>query len=221
MNDPSPYQPPSAVAPPPLAMPSAEPASIKVFGILHLVLGGLGILTGLWGVVSSVFSSSFVGIGVPAGEETEVLLEAQRAYMEEITWVGVLGSVFTLVLAGLLIVAGLGLVRKRPAGLRWSNRYAWTSIATKLVNMVLAVLVTVPAVNRMLDAMMADSGAGADSIGTVMRVTTTVGSLAGPLVMMSYPIVTLVLLNRRPVREFFEARAASPAGGVAGSAPPR
>lgn len=206
MEEVSPYQPPQTPeAQPPPNLPQQEPGVIKVFAIIHLVFGGIGIFSGLWGLLSPLISGRMVGLGMPSSPETDKIVNAQVAYMSEIQWVGVLGGVFTLVLAAMLIVSGIKLLKRQKAGLQWSNRYAWTSIGTKVVNLVVAFLVVVPASNRMVEGMMGElPGGSGGAMGSWLGAATAIGAIVGGVVVFVYPILTLVMLNRKPVKEFFE-----------------
>ena len=203
MDSPSPYQAPASAPPPVPLATGGEPSAVKVFGILHLVLAAIGLLTGLWTLISLKFADVFTK---QAGAE---FAKAQAAYMDEIAWVSVMTGIFLLLLAGLLAVAGLKLVRSRPDGVAWSHRYAWTSIATKLVSLVVTVVVVLPATQRMMGEIMA-SGPGApggaeQTVTTVMRVTTSVSTVASPLISCLYPALALFFLSRQPVKDWVGA----------------
>lgn len=196
----SPYQTPASAPPPMPPGGSGEPSAIKVFGILHLVLAVIGVGTGLWTLVSMQFADAFTR---QAGEE---MAKVQLAFMNDIAWVSVMTGIFTLLLAGLLAVAGIKLVRSRPDGVRWSHRYAWTSIATKLVSLVVAVVVVLPATQRMMGEIMASGpgmpGGAEQTVTTVMRVTTAVTTVVSPLLSCLYPALALFFLSRQPVKDW-------------------
>lgn len=200
MENPSPYLPPASA--PPL-MPShgspMEPSAVRVFGILHLILGGIGILFGIWCFFADQMNSMFIDAGTPG-------YDAQLRYMEEVKWVTILTGVFILVLAGLLIVAGIKLVRSRPDGVAWSNRYAWASIATKLVSLVISVAVLLPAMHRMMGGMMPPpSGmppASAAAFSNFMQIVMSVSAVATPVISCIYPGLALFFLNRPQVKEW-------------------
>lgn len=181
-----------------------EPSAVKVFGILHLVLAVIGLLTGLWTLVSLKFTDMFTK---QAGEE---FAKVQAAYMDDIVWVTVMTGIFTLLLAGLLAVAGVKLVRSRPDGVAWSHRYAWTSIATKLVSLVVTVVVVLPATQRMMGEIMRETAGmpagAANTMSSVMRVTTSVTTVATPLISCLYPALALLFLSRQPVKDWVGAR---------------
>jgi hypothetical protein len=201
MENPSPYLPPAS-PPPPLPGGSVpEPSAVKVFGILHLILAGLGLLFGIWSLFAKQTNTLFMNPGTPG-------YEAQLRYMDEVLWVSVMTGVFLLVLAGMLLVAGLKLVRSRPDGVAWSHRYAWTSIATKMISLVIAVAVLLPAIQRMTGEMMPPPSnmppGSAETMTRMMNVFISVGTTAGPIISCLYPALALYFLSRPRVKEWVE-----------------
>lgn len=176
-----------------------EPSAIRVFGILHLILAGLGLLTGAWSLFANQMNSIFISSKSPG-------YEAQLRYMEEMNWVSILTGVFMIALAGLLIVAGIKLVRSQPDGIAWSNRYAWISIATKMISLVISVAVLLPAMRRMIGGIMPPPSGmppgSADAFANVMQTMMSVGIVASPIVSCAYPALALFFLNRPQVKEW-------------------
>ncbi len=199
MENESPYQPPASAPPPVPTGGMLEPSSLRVFGILHLILAGIGVIFGISSFFARQTNAFFVKSGDPA-------FEAQVRYMEEVHWVSVVTGIFMLVLAGLLLVAGIKLVRSRPDGVTWSNRYAWTSIATKMVSLVITVAVLLPAMRRMLGGMMpAPSGmppGSAAAFSNIMQIVVSVSTVAGPIISCVYPALALFFLSRPRVKEW-------------------
>ena len=121
--------------------------------------------------------------------------EAQLRYMEEVEWVSILTGVFILMLVGMMLVAGIKLVRSRPDGVAWSNRYAWTSIATKLISLVITVAVLLPAMHRMIGGMMPPpSGmppASAAAFSNFMQTVMSVKRRDRPIISCIYPALAL------------------------------
>jgi hypothetical protein len=195
MDESSPYLPPVAPTPPPMPPPSA----VNVFGILHLVLAGLGVLLGLWGLVSRMFVSVFQGMA-----PSDPAMVAQRKYMEDLWPVTVMNSVFALGLAALLLVAGLKLVRMKPDGVMWSNRYAWTSIATKAISLVVAVAYVLPLTNRMTGEIFANTrgmpAGSANMMTSWMKSVTAVSTVLTPVLSCLYPALALFFLSRPAVK---------------------
>ncbi len=193
MDSPSPYQSPSAPPPMPAAI-AFEPPAVKAFGVIHLVFAGFGFLMGLWSLVSPLFSHLMVPKDMPGRS-------AQLALQDKLTWVTVMTGAFTLTLAVLLTISGLKLVRSRPGGVLWSNRYAWTSIFTKLVSLVVTVLWVMPAMRQYLDsAMPAGAGRAAGGAEGIIKGVAAASSVASPVIGCIYPALALYFLSRPAVK---------------------
>lgn len=210
MNDPSPLPPPAATPPPMPAGGIQEPSAVKVFGILHLILAGLGFLMGAWSFFATQLNGLFMNSNSTAFKGRTDYVEAQTRYVEEMNWVSIMSGAFMLTLAGLLLTSGIMLVRSQPRGVTWSHRYAWTSIATKLISLVVTVAVVLPAMQRMMDEAMAfPSGmpAGtADKVTGIMKSFTAISTVATPLISCIYPALALFFLSRPQVREWAALR---------------
>lgn len=176
-----------------------EPSAVRVFGILHLILAGIGLLSGIWSLFANQVNGFFMGANNPA-------FKAQAEYMNEMTWVSIMSGVFMLALAGLLLTSGLMLVRSRPEGVTWSRRYAWTSIATKMISLVVTVAVVLPAMQRMMDdAMRLTPGmppGAADTMAGIMKSFTAIATVATPIFSCLYPALALYFLSRPQVKEW-------------------
>lgn len=61
----------------------------------------------------------------------------------------VISTNLTVIVAVIMLRAGILLLKKRRSGLLWSNRYAWASLAAKVMNIALAFIYTIPAVKEM------------------------------------------------------------------------
>ena len=203
-TDPSPQTPPSL--PPPMPLTGwMEPPAVKAFGVIHLVFAGFGCLMGVWGLVAPFISDKFVRAGTPG-------YQAQISYQHEMRWATWMNTSFTLIVTALLVIAGLKLVRSQPDGVKWSNRYAWTSIITKLLSLVITVSWILPATQRMMGETMKSTGLHGkqeETMMTVMKGFMAAGTIAGPLVMCIYPGLALYLLSRPAVKEWRAARMAS------------
>lgn len=203
MDDSSPYQSP-AINPPPVPVPSGPaPQAVTVFGILHLVLAGIGVLTGAWGLFSMKFMSMMQGMS-----PNDPMVVAQRKFVEDLWPVTAMGSIFTLGLAALLLVSGLKLVRSIPDGVLWSNRYAWTSITTKAISLVVAVVYVLPLTNRMMGEMIGGTKglpAGTDGMMTgMMKSVNSISTVAGPVIYCLYPVLALYFLSRPAVKAWVD-----------------
>ena len=107
-----PFEPPLGIpgAPPTQPVTYAPPAQRSswptVLGIIAIVLGALGILGGLWGLISPmVMKAAWANAPAP----NQAMLDAIEPWRG---WV-VLCALVTIVLAIALLVSGIGLVRRR------------------------------------------------------------------------------------------------------------
>jgi hypothetical protein len=183
-----------------------EPSAVKIFGILHLILAGIGFLMGIWSFFASQLNSFFMNSNSAAFKGRSDHMAAQTRYVEEMNWVSIMSGGFMLALAGLLLTSGLMLVRSQPRGVTWSQRYAWTSIATKLISLVVTVAVVLPAMQRMMDEAMAfptgmPAGA-ADKMTGIIKSFTAITTVATPLISCIYPALALYFLSRPQIKEW-------------------
>ena len=192
-------------------MPVIEPGAIKVFGVIHLVFGGLGVLWTLFSIASLAlqkFFAQLMNMGNPGGDDETVkqLEELMASLNKELLLPSVLAIVFMAVLTVLLLVAGIALVKKRKNAVAASNRYAIASIVFKIVSLVLFFAVAKAAHERFYEkyaAFLESTGTpGAGDMTTMMNITGAISGVLGPILMMIYPILALAMLNRPAVKEF-------------------
>ncbi len=124
-------------------------------------------------------------------------LQMQTTLESEMKAYTLFGVLVLMILTALILNAGVLLLKKRKNALKWSNYYAWSSIATKLINLVISIVVIMPMTQKVMSALTpASSGAAFGAIGPMMIVSIVVGFI----VTLIYPILTLVLLNRPNVK---------------------
>jgi hypothetical protein len=205
MNDPSPYQPPVSHEPPVMpALAVPEPATVKVFGILHLVFAGIGAIGALWGLFIALVGNPFLKM-IPESQQVGAQMEAQLAMQEKVMPMTVISSALSLVVTAIMITAGIRLLKKRRSGLKWSNLYASSSLAAKGVNLILTLLIAVPATQEMSRRLMAEAGTPGSMESAMSGVM--VGSMIfGVVITCVYPLLTLILLNRPTVKAWFATR---------------
>jgi hypothetical protein len=182
---------------PPLPVPS----QVTVFGIMHLVLAVFGVLMVAISGVMQEFSRGMLAAqaGAPG------MAGAQARLQEEILALSkapnAVYSVGTILLAVLLAVSGVLLLKRRAAGVRVSNAYAWLSIALKLTALVLFFVWTLPKLEPVLAQVAKEGGTEAVLFGNIMRISMVAGGVLSPVMMCVYPVLALVLLNRSQVKK--------------------
>jgi len=196
---PSPYAAPLSVGVPPALTPEPPP-QVKVLGILHLVFGGIG---GVWvliavamkGVTESMYAAQEKAGGVQA--EQARISRALTESMQSLTYFGYgVSSLLTV----LLVLAGLGLLKRRRSGLTWSNAYAWSAITLRLLTIVLFIVYALPKMNTMIEHLTA-GGKSDPTFVSIMKGSMIGGVVVGPLFYCIYPVLVLILLNRDSVRK--------------------
>ncbi|QTN32864.1 hypothetical protein HZ994_11180 [Akkermansiaceae bacterium] len=178
-----------------------QPQSVKILGIFHLILGAYGLATTAIGTYVAFAGNPFLGL-MPKTPEMAAQAQIQAEMQEKVMPATIIGLVMALIITALIIVAGIKLLKKRRDGLKWSNMYAWTSLAGKAVSLVLAFAYTIPMMKEMTSAMSGGAGAMPVAFGSMMVVTTVLSVV----VMCSYPILCLILLNRPATKQWFAAQ---------------
>lgn len=183
---------------------NVAPQPVKVFGIMHLVFAGLGVVSAIWALFIAVVGNPFLKMGEfnrQLGEQ----MDAQIAMQAKINPVSISSAVLSLLVAIPMIVAGILLLKERKNALKWSNAYAWSSIGSKVINLVLTVTILVPAMQEMMrDVTKSTPMPGPAS--DIMSMFMSGSAIGGVLVSCTYPIVALVVLNRPATKEWFAAR---------------
>lgn len=185
--------------------PALQPQSIKVFGVLHLVFGGIGLFLLLYAIAQLAMPDVFIQMSA-AGDENMVKFQEdlqQRLFIPSLISVAI-----SAVLSVLIIRAGLMLVKAKKGADKASHLYAWASIAGKAVALVLALLFTIPATTELVDVMIAGQTTGGvpdpilqQTMG-ITKVMMSVSGVLSPIVMCLYPVLSLVLLKKTAVADF-------------------
>lgn len=219
--------------PPPLQGPPAEePKRIRVFGILHIVFGALGLLYTLLSVVTLIglpfvlewaaemireeagsaagaASGSSPPGAVQAAEEVTLVFDAMRTLFAELavaSWVQVVTS---FIVSILILIAGIALVKKRQDSVSKSNRYVWCSIGAKVINLILFFAIGMEA-NRKYQETIKDlggmptgaSGPAGLDVDQLQSILTSGGTIVGMALTLVYPILAYVMLNKPEVKSF-------------------
>ncbi len=183
---------------------TGQPQTVKVFGIMHVIFGAYGILTILLAFVAMAGVNPYLAL-IPKTPAASAQMEQQAEMQTEMLPMTIAATVISVVITAFILTAGILMLKRRRNGLKWSNRYAWTSLAGKAFNAVIAIFYTYP----MMEEMMSKSGGGAAMPGAMAGAMewVMIGSMVfGILITCIYPILTLVLLNRPKTKEWFAAQ---------------
>lgn len=198
MDTPSPYQAPAIPPPPP---GPAEPGAIKVFGVIHLILAGLGLLGGLWNIASLFITPILIPKNDPS-------FEVQMRIQESMKGFTIAGGLLSVGLAVLLLISGIKLVRSQPDGIKWSTIYSWTSVGSKLVMMAVAATWILPRMRAFMGELKeASKGApGSEVMLAIMEPLMGSSMVVTPLIYCTYPLLALYFLSRPRVKVWMAER---------------
>lgn len=172
-----------------------QPQTIKIFGIFHLILGGLGSLMLLWTLVIIFYGNPFMAM---VGNTPE--MQAQENFQNETMGVTIFTTAIHALITVLILMAGVKLIKGRRDALKFSNGYAWLSLASKVINLVVSLVYVLPKTAELMPAP-APGSAVIPSSGMEIFM---IGTFAGTFIMgIIYPILSLVLLNRPNVKSWF------------------
>ncbi len=197
-----------------------RPTSVFVLAILHLIFGGFGVFAGLCsGVIVAIGPANIMPQppppppGAPKMPFPPDLAARQQRFIEQAIpyyqATQVAQAALWVVLAAMLVVAGVGLLRMRPWARKLSLAFAIAAIAWQLAWVVFSVSFLFPAMGDFYTQMEKEFPQ-AGFLWATSRAAVWAGLLVVPL-MLAYPVVVLVLLNRRTVVDAFAGRPAAPA----------
>lgn len=216
MNDP--YAAPSALSDTNGA-PVLEPRAIKVFGILHIIFGIIGILFTALGLVVMIAFEPLMNLVAdaaassgppPAGtpDPSESLRMMGKMFSSLMPYY-VVSSLVGIVLAILLLRAGISLAKRRKSGPKQSNIWSWAVLIFLVINLPVSLFYVLPIQSEFQQDLNSSLGSSAGpSSGPGMaqaeKIGNIVGSVIGAIFYSIYPILALVFLKRRKVGEFLQ-----------------
>lgn len=158
----------------------------SVLGVITIVLGSLGVLSGLWTAVSPLFADMIAGF-VPGGTSG---MESVAAY----AWLMVILGVLTMARGGLEIVAGTAVYRRRGGARRLIFAWAWLAIVLSFVGAIATYLMQMEQF-RVMTAKGTPIPAG---LGGIIGVFSAVIAVAWGCL---FPVFALVWFSRRVICE--------------------
>lgn len=180
------------LAPPVMEQPSSVP---KVFGIIHLVYAGLGMIGGLMGLANPALAKFTTGPILETAKKTGKSTEAYESAVAETARYAMMNGVVQIALAILLLIAGLNLIKYQLKGAKLSKIWAVARIPLAIVFSFLSM----DATKRMMTTQNELIGTGNPSMDNMMETMGTVGIVFGILMVSVYPILTLIFLSRAKV----------------------
>ncbi len=185
---------------PPLSDPAEVPPSPSTWptaiGVIAIVLGGLGALGGCVGAFSPLFMGMIQSI-VPEGQVTGL-----EGMLDWAVWL-VAVSIVSMLIAVLLLVAGIGITKRRAWGPKVALVWAGLKMIFVIVHSVAGYLIQIAQFEAMQEAMANDqnmpAGMGA-FMGSLMQAFGIFGLLIGVLWGWALPVFLFIWFARKKIR---------------------
>ena len=174
-------------------LPSTWPTAI---GVIAIVLGGVGALGGCLGAFLPLFFDLIRRI-VPEGQVTGL-----EGMMDWVVWI-VAVSIAAMLIAVLLLVAGIGITKRRAWGPKVALVWAGLKMIFVIVHSVAGYLIQIAQFEAMQEAMANDqnmpAGMGA-FMGSLMQAFGIFGLLIGVLWGWALPVFLFIWFARKKIR---------------------
>lgn len=163
----------------------------KVFGIISIVLGSLGIAGGGCGLISIPMNA----VAATAAQQQGGVNAA--TFGGPIAW-QVFSQILAIAMAGLLLAAGIALLKRRPQGIKLHKLWAYIAIPVWLISTIIGTIFA-------MQASSAATTAGGNQISPGMIAAFMIpGLLIGLVFALAYPIIVIVWLNRPQIKAEYE-----------------
>ncbi len=187
----NPYKTPTASDPASAqSLPMNQSSDIpKIFGIIHIVYAVIGGGMGLIGVISALFlqkTGVFSGIEKLQGEGGS--MEGISSYMDELSRWSLIDGVVKIILAIILLFAGIMLLKRKIIGAKLSKLWAILRILSVVPMSYFSTVATM----KMQEGLF-QGGSAAAATANVTSLT-LLGAIVGNIFVIIYPIVTLVFM---------------------------
>ena len=175
------------------AIPPKPSSWPMVIGVIAIIFGSLATLGGCFGLVSSLFLDQFMSL-VPQGEAEEM-----TSALDGLKPALIISGALTMVLAIVLLIGGIGLLRRRAWGRSTCLTWAVLKIVLVVGGSVLSYIVQQAQFQAMAeDPNMAGSMPG--FLPALMQAMGVVGLVVGVLWGWALPIFMLIWFSRRKIK---------------------
>ena len=185
--------------PPSTSPDDIEPGRLRVFGVCHIVFGGLGLMNVVGGVAMQFFQRLWTFTPPNGPDKLQEIQNQMYRDLTAYTWVTITMS---LIVGVLILRAGIALTKRRQSALRLSNIYVLSSLIAKIVSVVLFLVVAMPVIEEAVTAMLGESSAALPGWVGGLQVFIAVIGVISFLFSTIYPLCALLMLNKPQVREY-------------------
>ncbi len=111
-----------------------------VIGVSSIILASLGLAGGCCGMASPFISSFFLDMAADGGQMSAEQIQHMRASQPPALWV-IPASLIGLALSTLLLLAAIGILRRRSSGATLCKVWAWINIPWAAISMIASVYI--------------------------------------------------------------------------------
>jgi uncharacterized membrane protein YhaH (DUF805 family) len=183
----------SPVSPPQMPVSAGSPIP-KVFGIIHLCYAVLGVVFSFLGVAAMVGMKMLAEKGGDEFKEMKPLIDAWEG-MASFMYVDV---ALKVILGLILFVAGVGLLKRKVWSVKLSVFWSVSRIVAAVGMLLWGMSVTASFQEKLAPVKDAQQE-------QIQQMSQSVGNVVGIVIILIYPVVSLVFLTRKSVRDALEA----------------
>lgn len=192
-EEPSPYEVSQSgmSAPPPPEQGAVVPTSIpKVFGIIHIIYAVLGMLGALMGLAGMMLLKTLASKAGDDVQELDAMVEA----FDEFAVYAYVDATLKIILGIVLLVAGIGLLKKKL----WAQKASLFWAVTRIVVVVGLTIITLGPTQKFQEKVNQAGGAEQEQF---QQMAQGMGNVIGVLFVCIYPVLCLIFLTKKNVRD--------------------
>lgn len=192
-EEPSPYEVSQSgmSAPPPPEQGAVVPTSIpKVFGIIHIIYAVLGVLGALMGLAGMMLLKTLASKAGDDVQELDAMVEA----FDEFAVYAYVDATLKIILGIVLLVAGIGLLKKKL----WAQKASLFWAVTRIVVVVGLTIITLGPTQKFQEKVNQAGGAEQEQF---QQMAQGMGNVIGVLFVCIYPVLCLIFLTKKNVRD--------------------
>lgn len=175
---------------PPELIPEVPTSLPKVFGVIHICYAALGGIVSLMGV-AGMYMLRF--LAEKGGDEFKEIQPLASAY-DGMSIYMIVDAGIKVLFAVMLLAAGIGLLKRRAWSIKLSNFWSVSRIVTAVGMMMWGLAV----MSGFQDQLQAGQNAQQQQI---QQISQNVGNVLGIVMVCIYPIVSLVFLSKKRVKD--------------------
>lgn len=175
-----------------------RPKAGTALGVLNIIFCGFGLLGGIFGVIAFTVVRGVFGIAMAYEPELQMVMTTMSAFFTILLVI----TIVQFLINGAGLTAGIGLLGDKRWSILLSNIYAVATIVLLLANFfILRQLMDQIFTNPMIMSQM--SAQDLMAFQTIRRIIPAIAGTFSLILGSAYPVILLVLLNRRKVKDYY------------------